>query len=217
MSERWLDISPLLRPDLPVWPGSPGVLTTPRQSISRGDEANVTQLAMDVHTGTHVDAPRHFLADGALLEELGLDPLVGPAFVAATGSAREIDRATLEALELPAGVDRLLLRTTNSAQPDPYGSPFDADYAALTLDGAAWLVARGVRLIGIDYLSVQRYALSTDIHRLILGAGIVILEGLDLRGVSSGAYELVCLPLRLDAVEAAPARAILLPCDRSSA
>ncbi len=105
-----------------------------------------------------------------------------------------------------------MLRTANSAKPDLYRTPFEADYAAITLDGAEWLVAHmDIRLIGIDYLSVQRHELTTDIHRVILGAGIAILEGLDLRATPPGEYELVCLPLRLAGVEAAPARAILRP------
>ena len=212
MSATWQDISSILAPNMPIWPGSPGVVTTSRMSISEGDDANVSQLAMDVHTGTHVDAPRHFADGGAAVEDLGLAPFVGRAVVADVGEEPQISSAVLAALELPDRVERLLLRTANSANPDLYRTPFDAGYAALTLDGAEWLVAYGcVRLIGIDYLSVQRHSLSTDIHRVILGAGIAILEGLDLHAVSPGAYELVCLPIRLADVEAAPARAILRP------
>lgn len=212
MSAAWQDVSPVLAPELPIWPGSPGVLTMSRMSIPAGDDANVSQLEMDVHTGTHVDAPHHFVHGAAVVEDLGLDPFIGPAVVAYAGSCAEISAAVLGALELPGRVERLLLRTANSANADLYRTPFDADYAALTLDGADWLAARDdVRLIGIDYLSVQRHALSTDIHRVILGAGIAILEGLDLRATTPGEYELVCLPLRLAGVEAAPARAILRP------
>ncbi|MEJ7783708.1 MAG: cyclase family protein [Solirubrobacteraceae bacterium] len=213
MSARWHDISPILDADLPTWPGSPGVRTNPRMGIGRGDDANVSQLTMDVHSGTHVDAPRHFVADGCVVEDLGLEPFVGPAVVLDTGSEIEITATVLAALHPPAAVQRLLLRTANSAKADLYEAPFDDDYAALTLDGAQWLVAHGVKLIGIDYLSVQRYYMTTDIHRVILGAGIAILEGLDLRGVAAGEYQLVCLPLRLADVEAAPARAILFPRD----
>lgn len=209
MTPHWQDVSAALTVDLPVWPGSPGVQASLRMSIGRGDDANVSQLTMDVHTGTHVDAPRHFIADGSLVEDLGLEPFVGPAVVVDTGGEIEIGATALEALQLPEGVERLLLRTANSARPDLYRAPFDDDYAALTLDGAEWLVARGLRLIGIDYLSVQRYTMTTDIHRVILGAGIAILEGLNLRVVAAGDYELVCLPLRLAGVEAAPARAVL--------
>ena len=212
MSAAWQDVSPILAPDLPIWPGSPGVLTTSRMSIPAGDDANVSQLEMDVHTGTHVDAPHHFVDGAARVEDLGLHPFVGPAVVADAGDDVEISAAVLEALDLPGDVERLLLRTANSAKPDLYRTPFEADYAAITFDGAEWLVAHmDIRLIGIDYLSLQRHALTTDIHRVILGAGIAILEGLDLRATTPGEYELVCLPLRLAGVEAAPARAILRP------
>jgi arylformamidase len=212
VSAGWQDISPALAADLPIWPGSPGVLTTWRMSIPKGDGANVSQLAMDVHTGTHVDSPYHFLDGGALVEDLGLDPFVGPALVVDAGSEAEISAGVLAALELPSDAQRLLLRTLNSAREDLYRTPFDSGYAALTLDGAQWLVDHGnIGLIGIDYLSVQRYDLSTDIHRVILGAGIAILEGLDLHATAPGSYELVCLPLRLAGAEAAPARAILRP------
>lgn len=207
----------MLSDDLPVWPGSPGVQTSFRMAIDRGDEANVTQLTMDVHSGTHVDAPRHFVAAGACVDDLGLEPFIGRAFVANTGTATEITALTLDALQLPVGVERLLLRTVNSAKLDMYATPFDDDYTALTLDGARWVAARGVRLIGIDYLSIQRYELTTDIHRVLLEGGIAILEGLDLRDITPGEYELVCLPLRMASVEAAPARAILRPIDPRSA
>ena len=212
MSAGWQDISPVLAPELPIWPKSPGVRATSRMSIAAGDDANVSQLAMDVHTGTHVDAPHHFVDGAASVEDLGLDPFVGPATVVDAGGDAEISAAVLDALELPPGVERLLLRTLNSVRPDLYRTPFDPDYAALTLDGAQWLVGRGdIRLIGVDYLSVQRYGLSTDIHRVILGAGIAIVEGLDLHATEPGEYELVCLPLRLAGVEASPARAIMRP------
>lgn len=214
MSGHWLDISPILTPDLPVWPGSPGVVTASRMSIARGDDANVTQLAMDVHTGTHVDAPKHFIDTGARVEDLGLDPFLGAAWVADTGGVAEIDASTLAALNVPASVERLLLRTVNSRNEDLYRTRFDPAYAALTLDGAEWLAARGnIKLIGIDYLSVQRHDLSTDVHLAILGAGIAILEGIFLRAAYPGECELFCLPLRLDGVEAAPARAILRTAD----
>lgn len=214
MTARWQDISAQLSDDLPVWPGSPGVQTHLRMSIEQGDDANVSQLTMDVHTGTHVDAPWHFASDGAAVENVGLEPFVGAAIVADMGSALEVTAASLESLDLPQSADRLLLRTANSSTADLYSTPFNDDYAALTLDAAQWLAARGLMLIGVDYLSVQRYTMTTDIHRVILGAGIAILEGLDLRRVTPGEYELICLPLRLAGVEAAPARAVLFPRDR---
>lgn len=211
MTARWQDISVALGGDLPTWPSGPGVLTKLRTSIGEGDVANITQLSIDVHSGTHVDAPRHFIDHGATVEELGLDPFIGPAVVRDTGPVKEITASVLAAAMIPKDAERLLLRTANSAQPDMYRRPFDEDYAALTLDGAEWLVARHLCLVGIDYLSIQRYSEPPDVHRALLGGGIPILEGLCLADVIPGTYELICLPMRLVNVEGAPARAILLP------
>jgi arylformamidase len=211
MITRWHDISVALDSNLPIWPGSPGVLTKLRMSIDQGDDANVTQLSLDVHSGTHVDAPRHCIADAATLEEFGLDPFIGAAVVVNTGPAKEITASVLGAAMIPDDAERLLLQTANSSPPDRYQTPFDEDYAALTLDGAEWLAAKNLRLVGIDYLSIQRYSEPPDVHRALLGAGIPLLEGLSLAKVTPGPYELICLPMRLVNVEGAPARAILLP------
>lgn len=211
MTERWTDISVVIDGDLPKWPGSPGVLTKLRASIGEGDMTNITQLSIDVHSGTHVDAPCHCIDHGATVEELGLDPFIGPAMVLDTGPVKEITGSMLAAAMIPKGTQRLLLRTSNSLQPDMYRKPFDDDYAALTLDGAEWLAARNLRLVGIDYLSIQRYSEPPDVHRALLECGIPILEGLSLAGVTPGPYMLICLPMRLVNVEGAPARAILFP------
>lgn len=197
---------------LPLWPESPGLRTEPLMSLAAGDEANVTQLSMDVHTGTHVDAPRHFFDTGATVEDIGLDPFVGPAFVLGTGPAKEISASVLADAEIPGGTERLLLSTPNSAK--PIEPTFDEDYAALTPDGARWLLENlDLKLVGIDYLSIQRYVDPPDVHLELLGAGVAILEGIRLGEVPPGRYELMCLPLRLVGTEGAPARAILLGSD----
>jgi arylformamidase len=165
---------------------------------------------MDVHSGTHVDAPLHFLDGGATVDELGLAPFIGSAVVIDTGAALEINAEVLSAASIPPDAQRLLLHTANSSQQTPVS--FREDYAALTLDGAQWLVDTcDLQLVGIDYLSIQRFTESSDVHRMLLGAGVAILEGLSLKDVVSGPYELVCLPLRLIGVEGVPARAILMP------
>jgi arylformamidase len=210
MTPKFIDISWPLGPNTPVWPGSPGIETSSHLAMARGDAANATRLTMDVHTGTHVDAPRHFVPDGAFLEELGLEPFVGDAYVARIGDVQEIDADALEAAGIPPTVRRLLLATSNSRDGSSSTTPFREDYAALTPGGAQWAVTRGLALIGIDYLSIQRYSDPPDTHEILLGAGIAILEGLALSGVEEGSYTLVCLPLRLLSCEAAPARAILL-------
>ena len=196
--------------ELPVWPGSPGLAVTSRLALARGDEANVSTLTMDVHTGTHVDAPRHFVDHGAELQELGLDPFVGSADVVDLTAVEVIDEAALAAA-VPDDAQRVLLRTRNSVRPDFRIAPFRTDYAAIAPGGARWLAQRRPELIGIDYLSVQGFEDPPDAHTVLLGAGIPLLEGLVLDPVAPGRYLLVCLPLRLQGVEAAPARAILLP------
>jgi arylformamidase len=209
MTAHWRDISVPLGASLPTWPDSPGISTRLRLSIEKGDVANVTQLEMDVHTGTHVDAPRHFVEGAATIEELGLDPFIGPAIVIDTGDAGEIDSGVLRAAGVPAEADRVLLRTRNSSAKSMYSAPFDETYAALTLDGASWLAEQNVRLVGIDYLSIQRYDESPEVHRVLLNKGIAILEGISLRDVPAGPCDLICLPLNLPGAEAAPARAIV--------
>lgn len=211
MKDKWLDISVELGSDLPTWPGSPGVSVVLRESIKAGAAANVTQLSMDVHSGTHIDAPLHFVEGGESVEEIGLGPLIGPALVVDLGPAKEISASVLDAALIPDHTERVLLRTTNSSQPNMYRQPFDENYAALTLDGAEWFAAKGPRLIGVDYLSIQRYSEPPDVHRALLSVGITILEGLCLAEALAGSYDLVCLPTRLVGVEGAPARAILMP------
>ncbi len=211
MTPHWHDISVRLDHNLPTWPGSPGILTALRTSIDRGDDANVTQMELDVHTGTHVDAPAHFFTHGLDVEELGLCPFVGRVIVVDPGPSRELTASVLANTNIPPGTKRVLLRTANSSDPNTYTSPFSERYAALTLDGAEWLAARKLCLVGIDYLSIQRYSDPPNVHKVLLGAGIPILEGLSLARVSPGEYDLVCLPIRLISTEGAPARAILLP------
>jgi arylformamidase len=205
----WHDISVPLTPELAVWPGSPGIEFRQWSAIRDGANANVTELDIDAHAGTHVDAPLHFIDGGRSLDAIGLEPFIGPAAVVDVGPAIEIDATVLQSL-VPIGAERLLLRTGNSEKPEIYDR-FDRSFAGLTLDAAEWLVDAGLRLVGIDYMSIQRFAEPDDVHRVLLGAEIAILEGLRLAAVEPGDYELVCLPLRLVGTEAAPARAILLP------
>lgn len=203
-----IDISVPLGDGLPCWPGSAGFRLEAAARIAAGDAVNVSTLVCDVHAGTHVDAPWHHLPDGATAERLALEALVGPVDVARI-QADVVDARALDALELPDGVERLLLRTGNSDLWTSRRGEFTSNYVALSTDAAAWLVARGVRLIGVDYLSVQRFHDPPRTHEVLLEAGVVILEGLNLGGVEPGRYELLCLPLRLVGADGAPARAVL--------
>ena len=202
-----IDISLPIHPGMVLYEGDPGVEVIPRLEIARGDTANVSFLSMGSHTGTHVDAPAHFLEGGATVEALALDILIGPALVAEVGSAPLIGRRDLEPLPLE-GVSRLLLKTRNSSL--WARGAFTREFVALDLDGARYLAERGLGLIGIDYLSIESFhAPGHPVHRHLLGAGMVILEGLDLARVTPGAYELVCLPLPVRGIDGAPCRAVL--------
>jgi arylformamidase len=205
-----IDISVQLDARTPVWPDSDGFRTVRTRSLEMGDPANVTRLECDVHVGTHIDAPRHFLRDGATVEMLPLEMLIGPATVADLPRCPLVTAALLESLALPRDTRRLLMRTGNSRL---WKEPcFQTGYTALSPDAARWIVDRGIGLIGIDYLSVERYGTGPDAHTILLEADVVILEGLDLTDAPAGKYELICLPLRLAGAEGAPARAVLRSC-----
>jgi arylformamidase len=204
------DISMPIHPGMVVYAGDPAVHLSRVKSLSHGDSANVSRLDFGVHTGTHVDAPVHFLADAPGADRLALEAMIGPVSVVdATAATTHFDALGLEALAIPAGAERVLFKTTNSALWD---SPrFEPRFLGITDDGARWLVDRGLRLVGMDYLSVAPYGDAPPTHRALLEAGIVILEGIDLRAVAPGEYRLVCLPLRLVGADGAPARAVLMP------
>ncbi|HLY37162.1 MAG TPA: class II aldolase/adducin family protein [Candidatus Binatia bacterium] len=205
---RVIDISVPNAPGMHVYPGDPVPETAPVRRIARGDVCNLTLLTMGSHTGTHVDAPYHFLADGPRLGDVALDRMVGEALVADLRGRAAIDAAALAEVALRPG-DILLCRTDNSER---WASPeFRRDFTYVTADAADTLVARSVRALGMDYLSIERFG-SEDfpVHRRLLGAGIFVIEGLDLRAVDAGRYTLVCLPLKFPDLDGAPARAVLL-------
>lgn len=203
------DISVPIRPGMIVYDGDPDVYVERVKTIAGGASANVSRIDFGVHTGTHVDAPGHFIDGAAGVETLPLDALIGPAFVVdATGISGNIDAATLTGLEIPVDATRLIFKTTNSALWDL--DRFSADFYALTDDAAKALVARGVRLVGIDYLSIGPKGNGVATHVALLEAGVVIVEGLDLRNVEPGSYQLACLPLKIVGSDGAPARAVLM-------
>ncbi|MGH8991380.1 MAG: cyclase family protein [Acidimicrobiia bacterium] len=207
-----IDITLPIRTGQLSWPGDPPVCVNPWFRLADGDPADVSEVRLGSHTGTHVDPPSHFLAGGATVDELPLDALVGPARVVdLTGRPGPVGSADLEALDLPAGTDRLLMKTDNSRRWPERLDTFPDDYVALSPAGAAWMVERGVRLVGADFLSVEvPDAPGHPTHVTLLSAGVIILEGLDLSAVAPGPYQLVCLPLLLAGCDGAPARAILL-------
>ena len=207
--EKIIDITVPLTTRMPVWPGHKGIRVTPTMRLEDGDSSNVSRLDLNLHTGTHVDAPRHFLQNGTTVEQLPLGVLIGPSYVAHLPDAADVTPRNLTDLNLPSGIERLLLRTRNSELWAAKTTEFREDFVALTREAAQWIVDRKISLIGVDYLSVQRYNDDSQTHQILLGADTVVLEGLNLSNVETGFYELICLPLKLVGAEAAPARAIL--------
>jgi arylformamidase len=205
------DISVSIHPKLPVWPGDPPVVLERYRQLSEGDVSNDSRMACSVHSGTHVDAPAHFIEDGLSVEQLALDILVGTATLVEFPEIDIITPDLLEIQKLPPQIERLLLKTKNSDLWTDPNHEFNPDFVALSAESASWMVNKGIKLVGIDYLSIQRFKDAEPLtHRILLEAGVVILEGLDLRAVEPGNYQLICLPLKLTGSDGAPARAILI-------
>jgi arylformamidase len=175
------------------------------------DIANVTRLVLTTHTGTHVDPPRHFVHGGETVDNVPLERWIGPCWVADCRAAGpEIEVVDLERAAIPTGTERLLLRTTNSALWRSHPGVFYDHYVGLSLAGAEWVVARGIRLVGIDYLSIgQEHTTNVETHLTLLQNDVIIVEGLDLTEIVPGAYELLCLPLKVRDGDGAPARVAL--------
>lgn len=204
------DISVTISPDLPVWPGDPLVRIERVAKIEEGANANVSRIAMSAHTGTHVDAPFHFLSDGITAEHLSLTLLTGPAYVLELPRVNVITSSELKQAKIPSGTLRLLIKTDNSGYWTDKGAIFQTGFTGLSSDGAEYLVDLGIKLIGMDYLSIAPYKQSRPTHEALLKAGVVIVEGLNLSEIAQGHYTLYCLPLKLAGCDGAPARAILI-------
>jgi arylformamidase len=206
------DISLPLGRDTLVWPGDPPIGVTPKLRISQGDSANVSELRLGTHSGTHVDPPIHFVEGAPAIDQLALDRVVGPALVADLRDANgSIGPAEFERLGLSGDVTRLLLRTSNSNLWRSFPVEFPDSYACLSPEGAKWIVQNGIGLVGIDFLSIEeRGASGHPVHHTLLENGVVIVEGLDLGNVEPGAYNLMCLPLRVVDGDGGPARAVLI-------
>lgn len=214
---RLYDISvPISHEHTPVFRGDPTIHITSSSEIARGDVANVTKLEFGAHTGTHLDAPAHFIDGGRKVIDLRLDDLVGEArVIEIPDDVREIT-AEHVAEERLQGVRRVLFRTRNSSFWQIYGNEFREDFAYIGAAAAESLVRQGVRVVGIDYLSIEKFG-SQDFpaHRTLLAREVVIIEGLDLSDISAGVYELICLPIKIAAGtgDGAPARCVLKTID----
>jgi arylformamidase len=204
---RFLDVSVPLSPAVPTYPGNPPFELQPIKRIANGDSSNVSKIVMGTHSGTHVDAPRHFFDDGAGTDALELDLLIGRARVVDLPRRGGITAEDLAAAGLREDL-RVLLKTPNSALWN--GSDFRPDYTHLTESAARYLVDQGVKVVGVDYLSVEEFKKAgAPAHRALLSHGVVIIEGLNLSEVEPGMYELYCLPVRIAGSDGAPARVVL--------
>ena len=205
------DISLTISPTLPIWPGDPVLKIEKFESMDKGAHNNVSRISAGVHLGTHVDAPYHFINDGRTVEQLPLDVLTGPCYVVQLPDGVEaITAKVLEQTEINSEMKRVLFGTRNSHLWARGEAEFQTDFVAITEDGAEWLVERGVQLVGVDYLSVAPYGDSVPTHTVLLEAGVVVVEGLNLSNVMRGFYDLYCLPLKIAGCDGAPARAILI-------
>ena len=205
------DISLTVSPSMAVWPGDPKVKLERVSKMEQGSEANVTRLEMSAHTGTHIDAPFHFLGgDAQTVDELPLKQLIGRVHVMHLPD--EVDSVTAQVLKNAAIhplTRRLLIKTRNSKIWEGEQNQFQEDFVAISPDGAEYLVAHGINVVGVDYLSVAPYRDGAPTHTILLEAGIILIEGLDLSLVPEGRYMMYCLPLKLKGCDGAPARVIL--------
>ncbi len=210
--KRYYDISLTTGPELPVWPGDPQIQIEPLRAIRLGHASNDSQLTCSVHSGTHIDAPRHFYDEGKSVESLSLESLVGEAYVAELPAGTEMVAGNLlENMRIPDDIERLLLKSRNSNLWSQANHVFQDDYVALDASAADWVVRRGIRLIGVDYLSIEYFrSPRSETHKILLKAEVVIVEGLNLQQVATGRYQLLCLPIKLQGADGAPARAILI-------
>ncbi len=204
---KLIDVSVPLDAELPTYPGNTPFSLEAIKRIARGDSSNVSTLHMSAHTGTHVDAPRHFFDAGGGVDALPLEMLIGRARVIDVTSRTGIAAEDLSPLDLSNDI-RLLIKTHNSRL---WGSPeFHPDYIGVTASGAEYLIAHGIKVVGVDYLSVEEFKKAgAPAHHALLGAGTIVIEGLNLRDVEPGIYEMFCLPLAIVGSDGAPARVVL--------
>jgi len=205
------DISVTITDKIPVWPGDPNVVLERVSKIENGANANVSRVSMSVHTGTHMDAPYHFIPDGYTIESIPLEVLIGPVLVVRVPDEVEvIDGDVIKRAGIDTAVERVLFKTRNSQFWPALNSEFRTDFVGINEEGARALVETGVRLVGIDFLSIAPYDHSRPTHQVLLGKGIAVLEGCDLSQVGPGRYMLYALPTKFGGSDGAPVRAVLI-------
>ena len=210
-SRQWLDISVTLKNNMVHWPGDPPVRIKRSSNMNKGDHCNISTLSMGSHTGTHMDAPFHFLKKGKSLDQMPLEATIGPARVIPIRDHGSITLEELRPYRIRRG-ERILFKTRNSTRCWKTDT-FKKDFVYLSTEAAQYLAKTKIRMVRVDYLSVGGYKRNgTDVHRALLKAGIWIIEGLNLSKIKPGRHNLICLPLKILHSDGAPARAILCPC-----
>jgi arylformamidase len=209
MSSQYIDITFPISSKLPAWPGSIGFTYQWHMEMGKGATNNLSSFTIDSHLGTHLDAPLHFVHNGKVIQDLDLDVLIGEVYIAEIRGKRSITDKDLDSLAIPADCKRLLLKTDNQVYWESGEAAFQEDFCSIDISGAEWVVAKGIKLIGIDYLSIQRFHDGPEVHQVLLNAEVVIVETLNLQNVAEGRYELICLPLKMEELEGAPVRAVL--------
>jgi arylformamidase len=205
------DLSVTITPSLAVWPGDTPIYLERESKIEEGANSNVSRMNISVHTGTHVDAPRHFVQEAKTIEAIPVDTLVGEAqVIEMPQDVSLITAKELKAAGIKPGIERLIIKTRNSQFFPAQSEVFHTHYAGIGAEGADWLVKAGVKLVGTDYLSIAPYKATRPTHEVFLKAEVVLVEGLVLQDVSPGFYLLCCLPLKLGGSDGAPARVVLI-------
>lgn len=208
MNAPFIDITFPISAALPVWPNTVGFAVQWHSAMEKATH-NSSSFTIDSHYGTHLDAPLHFVKDGKDVSALDLSKLIGPAYVAEIRNKKAITAGDLAQLNLPNGCKKLLLKTDNQIYWDNKLTTFQEDFCSIDKSGAQWLVDSGFDLIGIDYLSIQRFKDGPETHQILLNAEVIVLETLKLQDVAEGSYQLICLPLKIKDLEASPVRALL--------
>ena len=210
---RIFDITVPISELTPVPPGESRIQIEKLSRITLGEQENTSRIHLGTHTGTHVDAPFHIEQQGLTVDRLPLDLLIGPAFIAEVDEVQgnAVDVFDLARLHFPKETTRLLVKTRNSRLWENGFSEYERDYVYLAPQTAQWLVRRGIQLLGWDYLSIDAFgAKDHRAHQTLLGAGVIVVEGLDLGRVPSGPCQLICLPLKLKDGDGAPARVLVI-------
>ena len=211
--KAWLDVTYPIRPEMVVWPGQPQTERHRASSIDDGKSSNVSILTMSLHTGTHMDAPLHFYKDGADITAAPFEAMFGPVRVTEV-SGEVVSRAELTAYEKRVGAlkpgERIFFKTKNSER-NWLTEPFNEDYVAVNAEAAQYLVECEIAVVGVDYLSIAPFADTFHTHRTLLGAGVWVIEGLDLRNIDEGHFEMAAMPLKIVGSDASPLRVLLRP------